>query len=558
MGRPSRRQRMERAAGQATVNPTPARYKACIYVRKSKEDVGEDSIEVQRDMIAEYIRGHPDLELVETFSDNGWTGTNFDRPGFQSMMDFVRAKKANCIVVKDLSRLGRNYIETGRLLQSVFPFLGVRFIAINDSFDSLTAERDADGIIIALKNVLNDMYSRDLSRKVSATKAMQRERGERSGGKTPYGYRWCVDGRNQIEPDPETAPVVQRIFQCRVEGESYQKIARRLTAEGIFSPNRYRYEKGITHSETAATAKWTALTVKRILENPAYVGHTLLGAWESEMGKLRKAPESNQVLIRNSHEALIDETTFQAVQEMNAEKTRKYKEGEERNKALERTQNILGRLVYCGDCGKVMLRQHQLTRLKRTKGFYTFICRTHKIFPDQCPLKYVRETDIIEIVWTQIRKEIEAAASLQEKIRQYMRSPAGAARKEKLEKQLQELQNRLNRTRTLQDRLYPSLADNLISAADYRICSQKYKDEIAKAEAEILDLEQEISLESVKTNKWIIAYSQHQGTQELTEELAHALVERIEISDHHRISITLKYADERMALFQSLDAVEGF
>ena len=265
-----------------TVSAEPAQhiYQTGGYVRLSVEDSGKpgaDTIETQRELLQAYIEDHPDMCLYDLYCDNGRTGTNFDRPGFERLMNDVRAGKIDCIVVKDLSRFGRNYKETGNYLERLFPLLGVRFIAVNDSFDTLTAERSLDGYIVPLKNIINRVYSKDISRKVRSALATKQRSGEFIGTWAAYGYRKCAGDRHRIEPDEETAPVVRDMFQWRLSGLSYQKITRRLNERGIPSPSRYHYLKGETTSERYAHAKWDVWVVKNILKNEVYLGHMVQG-----------------------------------------------------------------------------------------------------------------------------------------------------------------------------------------------------------------------------------------------------------------------------------------
>ena len=230
-------------------------YRVNGYVRLSVENSGKgtsDSIESQKAMILDFIAKQPDMELNALYCDNGETGVNFDRPKFEELMDDIKSGIADCIVVKDLSRFGRNYIETGNYLERVFPFLGVRFVAITDCFDTLNAERNEDGYIVPLKNLINAIYAKDISKKSGSALTAKRKNGDFIGTWASYGYLKDPNNKYAILVDHEVAPIVQDIFHWRCENISIQMIVRKLTALGIPSPSQYRYAKGIIKDERLA------------------------------------------------------------------------------------------------------------------------------------------------------------------------------------------------------------------------------------------------------------------------------------------------------------------
>ncbi len=243
----TKRKANELQSAQITEASTRRVYRTGGYIRLSVEDSGKpgaDTIETQKALIEEYIEAQEDMKPCGLFIDNGQTGMNFERPGFERLMEQVRAGKIDCIVVKDLSRFGRSYLEADNYIERIFPFLDVRFIAINDHFDTLTAEHTTDGLIVPLKNVINAAYSRDISKKSSSALATKMQNGEFIGSWAPYGYRKCDSDNHKLEPNEETAPVVRMIFQWRISGTSYLQIARRLNEQGIPSPSRYHYLRG--------------------------------------------------------------------------------------------------------------------------------------------------------------------------------------------------------------------------------------------------------------------------------------------------------------------------
>lgn len=258
--------------------PAPAqkKYRTAAYVRLSVVDSGKpgaDTIEGQKNLLLHFIENDQSLTLYGLFCDNGRTGTDFERPEFEKLMEAVKHGEVDCIVVKGLSRFGRNYKETGNYLERIFPFLGVRFIAVNDGFDTLTAERGADGYLVPLKNLINEVYSKDISKKSGSALATKQTNGDFIGAWAPYGYRKCVDDPHKLEPDEATASVVRQIFQWRAEGMSITRIAKKLNDSGIPSPSAYLYNTGVCKTEKYNGAIWHIQAVKIILTRQVYIGH---------------------------------------------------------------------------------------------------------------------------------------------------------------------------------------------------------------------------------------------------------------------------------------------
>lgn len=279
-------------------------YSAAVYARLSVADNRDnedgDSLENQIRMIERYIQARPDFRLIGVYADNGKSGVSYERPAFGKLMNDIKAGKINCVVVKDLSRLGRNYIETGEYLERIFPGLGIRFIAINDRYDNI--ELTAGQMLTAgMKNLINDIYAKDISRKSSTALRIKQKKGEFIGSYAAYGYMKSKENKNKIVIDDEAAQVVRDIFRWKAEGESNAQICHRLNETGITSPCKYRYEKGILKSDKYAETRWRNETLKVILRNPVYIGHMAQG-------------KNNFVIAENTHEPLIDKEIFIAVQ----------------------------------------------------------------------------------------------------------------------------------------------------------------------------------------------------------------------------------------------------
>jgi len=538
-------------------------YQAGGYVRLSVEDSGKpgaDTIATQRELIQSYIDSQPDMQFYDLYCDNGRTGTNFDRPEFERLMDDVRAGKVDCIVVKDLSRFGRNYRETGNYLERLFPLLGVRFIAVNDHFDTLTAERSQDGYIVPLKNIMNAVYSKDISRKILPALTTKRQNGEFIGTWAAYGYQKCPDDRHRIEPDAETAPVVREMFQWRLSGLSYQSIARKLNERSIPSPARYHYLKGDAKSKRYSNTLWSVYAVKKILTNEVYLGHMIQGRKRSGFSEGRKpycAPESEWMIVRNTHEPLVDEETFRTVQRMAAEASSAYKERLGRHDGLGTIPHILRGLIYCADCKRPLVRYKSVTNKGRNL-YYVYICPSHTAELSSCPKKYFHETALIEILWDTLQREIALAVNLDKLVRQYNKSAKAISQEASLKREITSAKQALSRAEMLYDSLFQNYADKLMSEREYTEMKRQYRSDMERAQARLHELEQQQDAERRKAakNPWLTACAQFKEEQALTEAMAHALIERVEIDADNHIKIALRYRDEYNALVQLL-AAEG-
>lgn len=276
MARPSKRRQQALASQTAAAEQFTVVHKTAIYARLSREDNlnSSDSIENQLALLNEYVSNRPYLQLAGTFVDNGYTGTDFDRPEWQKLMEAVQAKEIDCIVVKDLSRLGRNYIETGEFLEKICPFFGIRFIAINDGFDTDTVEASGQ-LSVSLSNIINDYYAKDISRKVSSALRSKMENGDFIGAWEKYGYIKDPNNKNQLIINPETAPVVKQIFLWRSEGMSYMGINKKLNDSGVLSPGQYKANRGIVtnNNQKDRVILWNKHMITEILKDITYLGH---------------------------------------------------------------------------------------------------------------------------------------------------------------------------------------------------------------------------------------------------------------------------------------------
>lgn len=542
-------------------------YKVGGYIRLSIKDsgkLGADTIASQQELILRYIENQPDMSLCGLYCDNGQTGTNFNRPEFEHLMEDVRTGKIDCVVVKDLSRFGRNYIETGNYLERIFSSLNVRFVAVNDNFDTLTAEHSRDGYIVPLKNIINELYSKDIARKSKAALAVKQQKGQFIGSWAAYGYRKCQDDPHQIEPDPETAPVVKRIYQMRLEGMAYSKIARRLNEDGIPSPARYHFLQGDAKSERYANTPWYRQVVKHILSNEVYLGHMVQGRKCSgfcDGQKQHRLPKDEWVIVHNTHEPLIDMEDFHTVQQIAQERYSTYCKNLGRYNGLGESENILKGLVFCADCQRPLVRHKTVTSGGKNR-YYVYICPTHADNPTSCPYKYLHETELKEVLWCTVQKELELAGQLKQLTQQYLHTNLVINRRNTLDNEIADTQEDLARSRKLLDGLFQNYVDKLITKQEYMELKCQYQSDMEQIQTHMKELEARKQAEQQKSteNPWVTTCEHFQSDTELTDEMAHMLIDRVEIDANNCISIRLRYRDEYHALLRLLasDETEGY
>lgn len=387
-------------------------YRTAIYARLSIKDNGirGDSIENQIEMIENHISRYPDLQVVCTFADNGATGTNFERPAFSEMMEAAKKGTINCIVVKDLSRFGRNYLETGNYLERIFPYLGIRFISVNDHFDSLHAGKN-DTLLVPLKSILHDTYAKDLSRKVSSAVDVKKKSGKFMGKIPPYGYVRDKRDRCKLCVHTERAEIIRMIFKWRTEGLGTVSIARRLNDMAVPTQLQIRYVEG--HHDGKEHALWHGSSVADILKNPCYIGCMVERKGSNLLYKGREnkvIPESEWNLIENTHEPIIDKGTFEKVQRLMLESRQKREQQTAEKSCRQRTENILRGMVRCGICGSSVQRDAGYFRKDGSLVRYSFCCSDKYLKTKSCSSRAVDETELHNYIFQACRKQLELMA----------------------------------------------------------------------------------------------------------------------------------------------------
>lgn len=503
-----------------------------LYGRLSQEDdrAGDSNSIVNQRLLLERYAQTNGFENTLFLADDGYSGTNFERPSWKKVIELIEADEVDTLIVKDMSRLGREYLQVGQLTELYLPTKGVRFIAINDGVDSLV-ESSTD--FNPIRNWANELHAKDTSKKVRAVKKLQAERGERLGGRPPYGYRRKTPDSKEIIPDEETASTVQRIFQLCASGKGPGQIARILSEEQILTPSNYAYQKmgkSHNHMDTTRPYRWSCSSVTGILDNKVYLGHTA-GLRSTSLSyknkKMLRRPESEQIIVENTHPALVTQELWDIVQDVRQHKKRIPKQMEE--------PNIFSGLAFCADCGKPMVL-HRASTMKKAE--YYFTCYTYgKRGKNECSSHRIREDELRKIVLDDIQrvthfarmKERQFAAYINQKNSKELRREMNA-----LQKELDAMRKRDNELSMLFKRLYEDHVLQRITAEQFRMLSADYNTE-QKGLQEAIP-EKEARLEKLKASAanveaFIEKAKRFTTIDELTPELVRLFIQRIEIGE---------------------------
>lgn len=529
-----------------------------IYVRLSIENSGKDddgdSIENQTSICKEYVEEHPDLKLYDIYEDNGKKGTNFDRPEFNRLMDDIRAGKVKCVLVKDLSRFGRDYIEAGEYLEKIFPFLGVRFISITDGYDSLTAG-DAEGaLMIPLKNMINDVYAKDISRKIITSFRARQEKGEYLPAFPPYGYVKSKTKAYRYEVDEEVAPYVRMIFEWKAAGVSHSEICKRLNDMGAVTPARRKVELGIWHAEKYKHTIWHGRTIIDIMKNATYTGTLVYGRMPKSLYqgiKCHRAKPDEWRCIPDAHEAIVSQELFDKVQKIFDERSeRMQKKWAESKQVRDKIVNLFVKRIYCGDCGKRM-RFVKGNNALRDKNFYytNYVCGGYLDSGYRnCTRHSIRYQDVVDAVFAAMQVQMEYALN-QEKMMQKLR---GTAKEHNLIDQyvakVNYLMQELKKVNSRREGLFESFAEGILDEADYQYAKKSYDEEYASLEKQLSEAKsRKKELDGVLTanNEWLQAIHKVEDATELDQDLVNALVKKVLIYEDNRVEVEFKFREQK-------------
>ena len=517
--------------------------RTALYIRLSVEDNKKrgHSIENQKLVLENFLAGRPEFVVYNTYVDNGATGTNFHRPGFQQMLSDIEAGLIDCVIVKDLSRLGRNSIDTGYYIEQYFRAHQIRFIALTDQFDTADASNLHGGIMLPLKNMINEAYALDIGRKIKAQARQAMKDGEYIGARAPYGYRKDPETCHKLLIDPEAAEVVFQIFQWAYEHVGLNDIARRLNEQGIQTPSHRKRATGeITHENLVGSGKWQTRTVAKILDSEVYTGDLVQGKTKIVDHQQVQADEDNLIIATNTHEAIISHEVFEAVKAYR----RQVCEESKAHEVDPYTPNIFKGKVFCAHCGGSLHRQ----RNKRKKGsdVYLFHCLTKsRVDKNGCLGVSVTEKDLLDAVVAILQQELTVALGNYS----FVLEAEVKRKKERddLKAGISAKKQEIDRNRRFVRGLYENFVQKVLTSEEYFTMKKDYEAAIAKLSDEISTLENGLAVMDAQLAKYKELEQDAKVLEKdhtLTAALIDRLIERIEITHDKEIRVSFRFKSE--------------
>ena len=513
----------------------PMDYHVALYIRLSKEDENEgpsQSVQNQESLLREFVQQHR-LNVYNTYIDDGWSGTSFDRPGFQRMIGDIETKKVNMVITKDLSRLGRDYIMTGHYMERYFPEHRVRYISLLDGIDTGVDSTAND--ITPFRAIMNDMYAKDISKKIKSVKRDKQRKGQFIGGKPMYGYKMHPTEKNKIVIDEEAAPVVRRIFALALSGMSCRQIASSLNSDNVLSPAAYA--KLPVSKPGPYTGLWSSERISEMLQNETYIGNMVQARMVKISYKskkcLRQSPE-NWVVVEGTHEPIIDPETFQKVQLLVSS----------RKHTRSRTYDFLLKgLIFCHECGYPMAVLNRKNAAGEDRLF--FVCRTYQRFTKAgvCTCHSIKEETVNEAVLAKVREVCQAYLN-PDRLRPIAKEAVeNASKAASCEAEMQALQSKITALTTNLDQMYMDRLNGLLSEEDFQRIYQKVKMDRTVLEDRLKSLQEQAKQPVNTEEKATALVKQFLDSGLSSRELLVSLIERVELTEEKDIIIKFRFRE---------------
>lgn len=545
----ARKSRKTTVAEPAVIKPVDKVYRAGLYARISVETERKreaDTIGNQLQLLKDYVSEHSDLTVFDIYSDDDISGTDFVRPEFSRMMNDLRDGKIDCIIVKDLSRLGRNYLESGEYIEMVFPFFRCRFISVTDRFDTKYQQAD---ISVQLKNMANEMYAKDISRKICSTMRTIQDQGKFAGSRAPYGYRLDPADKHHLIIDEETAPIVKRLFELLAEGNTVHFVATTMNANGIPSPGRLLYERGIASTDHFKNSKWYMQTVRRILQDEIYLGWMVSGKFRSTYHSTGKkgsqpVPREEWIVTKGTHEPIVTEELFNKVQEYFVRMKEEHGQTAVYNSKSKKASIFKGHL-RCGECGQAMFLRNKHSHGKVTAWYY---CALHENYNSSyCVKKAVKKQDVEDIALKLIRTQIKLFTDAREMIIALNKKESSKTKHRIYSDQIRNVKKQIEKYMSLKASLYEDFANGVLSQSDYISMGQEYAQKADELRIFLAELEKEAQKYSqtyAMNGSWAQIIEQYQNAETLTEEMIDAFIDEMILYNNGHVEVKFRFKDE--------------
>lgn len=545
----ARKSRKTTVAEPAVIKPVDKVYRAGLYARISVETERKreaDTIGNQLQLLKDYVSEHSDLTVFDIYSDDDISGTDFIRPEFSRMMNDLRDGKINCIIVKDLSRLGRNYLESGEYIEMVFPFFRCRFISVTDRFDTKYQQAD---ISVQLKNMANEMYAKDISRKICSTMRTIQDQGKFAGSRAPYGYRLDPADKHHLVIDEETASIVKQLFELLAEGNTVHYVATTMNARGIPSPGRLLYERGIATTDHFKNSEWYMQTVRRILQDEIYLGWMVSGKFRSTYHSTGKkgsqpVPREEWIVTKGTHEPIVTEELFNKVQEYFVRMKEEHGQTAVYNSKSKKASIFKGHL-RCGECGQAMFLRNKHSHGKVTAWYY---CALHENYNSSyCVKKAVKKQDVEDIALKLIRTQIKLFTDAREMIIALNKKESSKTKHRIYSDQIRNVKKQIEKYMSLKASLYEDFANGVLSQSDYISMGQEYAQKADELRIFLAELEKEAQKYSqtyAMNGSWAQIIEQYQNAETLSEEMIDAFIDEMILYNNGHVEVKFRFKDE--------------
>lgn len=538
-----------------------------LYRRLSVEADGDDenmhSIGNQQKIAEDFVLNDSSLCIKKIYTDNGISGMTFQRDGFMEMMHDLYAGDINCVMVKDISRLGRHFILTSEFVEKIFPSMNVRLICINDDYDSLDPLSDSEALLMQIKMVMNDNYCKDFSKKIRSSIDAKMGAGEflPASGSIPYGYI-RNPGKNTYDIDEEAAGVVREIFELRSQGWGFNEIARKLNEKGHPSPGRLRFERGLTKSEKFEKAVWVRGAIRKITNDPVYIGCRIHGKVKRDrLGENKKRRSQDEwKVIENAHEPIVSKELFDFVQKVNENALAERSSMQKKPDVEDDKRQLLRDKVVCGDCGSKMSGRKGISRSRKTGDYSSFVFFECNHYVDtaklECKCHYIRQDDIVDALSNCLKKQLKVAVNYEELLEQVQSMPKVVSYQKGIKDSIASLKAKMTNLDAKKERMVEDFVAGTIDRKEYEFMKSRLEFQYGQLQHE-WNQQQSASGELQRIDKssrrWIEAIKQFDAVDTMDRTLLDILVERIVVYDKEHIKIKFAFSDPFQSLYDYLD-----